>query len=70
MPQPGAVNAEATRVQGAFIRDVIKANRDNFRIFSPDETNSNRWNAVFEVTNRCSTAEILPTDDHVAPTAA
>ena len=67
MPQPGAVNAEATRVQGEFIRDVIKRNRDNFRVFSPDETNSNRWNAVFEVTNRCSTAAMLPTDDHVAP---
>ena len=67
VPQPGAVNAEATRVQGMFIRDVIKKNRDNFRIFSPDETNSNRWNAVFEVTNRCSTANVLPTDDHVAP---
>jgi xylulose-5-phosphate/fructose-6-phosphate phosphoketolase len=67
VPQPGAVNAEATRVQGVFIRDVIKKNRDNFRIFSPDETNSNRWNAVFEVTNRCSTANVLPGDDHVAP---
>jgi xylulose-5-phosphate/fructose-6-phosphate phosphoketolase len=67
VPQPGTLNAEATRVQGAFIRDVIKTNRDNFRIFSPDETNSNRWNAVFEVTTRCSTATVLPTDDHVAP---
>jgi xylulose-5-phosphate/fructose-6-phosphate phosphoketolase len=67
VPKPGAVNAEATRVQGAFIRDVIKTNPDNFRIFSPDETNSNRWNAVFEVTTRCSTATVLPTDDHVAP---
>ena len=65
--QPGAVDAEATRVQGEFIRDVIARNPDNFRVFSPDETNSNRWNAVFEVTDRCSTAEILPTDDHVAP---
>ena len=67
VPQPGAVDAEATRVQGEFIRDVIKRNPDNFRVFSPDETTSNRWNAVFEVTNRCSTAEILPADDHVAP---
>jgi xylulose-5-phosphate/fructose-6-phosphate phosphoketolase len=67
VPQPGTVNAEATRVQGEFIRDVIKKNCDNFRIFSPDETNSNRWNAVFEVTNRCSTANVLPADDHVAP---
>lgn len=63
---PGAVEAEATRVQGEFIRDVIKLNPKNFRIFSPDETNSNRWGAVFEVTNRCSTAEIVPSDDHVA----
>ena len=67
VPQPGAVDAEATRVQGEFIRDVITRNPDNFRVFSPDETASNRWDAVFEVTNRCSTAEILPGDDHVAP---
>ncbi|MGZ8183033.1 MAG: phosphoketolase family protein [Methylobacter sp.] len=64
--KPGAVEAEATRVQGEFIRDVIKLNPENFRIFSPDETASNRWGAVFEVTNRCSTAEIVPGDDHVA----
>ena len=67
VPQPGAVVGEATRVQGQFIRDVIARNRSNFRVFSPDETNSNRWNAVFEVTDRCSTAEILPGDDHVSP---
>ena len=67
VPKPGAVSAEATRVQGEFIRDVIRLNPDNFRVFSPDETSSNRWGAVFEVTNRCSTAEIIPTDDHVAP---
>jgi xylulose-5-phosphate/fructose-6-phosphate phosphoketolase len=65
--QPGATAAEATRVQGEFMRDVIRMNPDNFRIFSPDETNSNRWNAVFEVTTRCSTAEILRGDDHLAP---
>jgi xylulose-5-phosphate/fructose-6-phosphate phosphoketolase len=64
---PGAVRAEATRVQGQFIRDIIKLNPDNFRVFSPDETMSNRWGAVFEVTDRCSTAEILPSDDHVSP---
>ena len=67
VPQPGAVDAEATRVQGQFIRDVIAQNPANFRVFSPDETTSNRWNAVFEVTNRCSTGAILPGDDHVAP---
>ncbi len=66
VPAPGAVDAEATRVQGGFIRDVIAANRDNFRIFSPDETSSNRWSAVFEVTDRCSMARIEPGDDHVA----
>src|SRR5208283_4429291 len=69
VPKPGAVDAEACRVQGNFIRDVIKLNWDsnNFRVFSPDETSSNRWGAVFEVTDRCSTARILPIDDHVAP---
>ncbi len=65
--KPGAVEGEATRVQGQFIRDVVKLNPKNFRVFSPDETTSNRWGAVFEVTNRCSTAKIIPGDDHVAP---
>jgi xylulose-5-phosphate/fructose-6-phosphate phosphoketolase len=65
--KPGAVDGEATRVQGEFIRDVVKSNSTNFRVFSPDETASNRWGALFEVTNRCSTAEIIPGDDHVAP---
>ncbi|RPJ77508.1 MAG: phosphoketolase family protein, partial [Desulfobacteraceae bacterium] len=65
--QPGAVDGEATRVQGEFIRDVIARNPSNFRVFSPDETSSNRWGAVFEATGRCSTAEIVPGDDHVAP---
>lgn len=67
VPTPGGVDAEATRIQGQFIRDVIKLNPQNFRVFCPDETVSNRWGAVFEVTNRCSTAEIIPLDDHVAP---
>jgi xylulose-5-phosphate/fructose-6-phosphate phosphoketolase len=67
VPKPGAVYAEATRVQGQFIRDLMKMNRDNFRVFSPDETASNRWSAVFDLTRRCSTAEIFPNDDHVAP---
>jgi xylulose-5-phosphate/fructose-6-phosphate phosphoketolase len=67
VPQPGGVDAEATRVQGRFIRDVIKLNPANFRIFSPDETSSNRWDAVFEVTSRCSTAAIVAGDTHLAP---
>src|SRR6266498_2513496 len=67
VPKPGVVRAEATRVQGEFIRDVLTANAEsrNFRVFSPDETASNRWNAVFDVTTRCSTAEVIAADDHV-----
>ena len=65
--KPGAVEAEAARVQGQFLRDVIKLNPDTFRIFGPDETASNRWTAVFEVTDRCSMGEILKIDDHVSP---
>jgi xylulose-5-phosphate/fructose-6-phosphate phosphoketolase len=69
VPSPGAVNGEATRVQGGFIRDVMRLNWDNrnFRVFSPDETSSNRWSELFDITSRASTAEILPTDDHVSP---
>jgi xylulose-5-phosphate/fructose-6-phosphate phosphoketolase len=54
---------------GEFIRDVMKLNfrQRNFRVFSPDETKSNRWGDLFEVTNRCWTAEIISTDDHLAP---
>lgn len=65
--QPGTVYAESTRVQGAFLRDVLVLNEQakNFRIFSPDETSSNRWNPVFEVTCRNSSAEIIEIDDHV-----
>ncbi len=67
VPKPGAVCGEATRVQGELLRDVIKHNPNNFRIFSPDETSSNRWNSVFEATSRCSTAEIVRGDDHIRP---
>ncbi len=67
--RPGAEQAEAARVLGKMLRDVMKMNfaTRNFRIVGPDETNSNRLNAVFEVTNRESTAEIIPGDDHIAP---
>jgi xylulose-5-phosphate/fructose-6-phosphate phosphoketolase len=69
MTAPGTVTAEATRIQGEFIRDVLTMNAAsrNFRVFSPDETASNRWSAVFECTKRMSTAEIIPIDDHVGP---
>jgi xylulose-5-phosphate/fructose-6-phosphate phosphoketolase len=69
VPSPGSVTAEATRVQGQFLRDVMKLNLDrgNFRVFSPDENNSNRWQDILEVTKRCYVAEILPEDDNLAP---
>ncbi len=64
---PGLADAEATRIQGELVRDVILRNPKNFRVFSPDEAASNRWGAMFEVTSRCSTADIVATDEHVAP---
>ena len=66
--QPGASEAEPTRVQGALMRDVMKLNAaaGNFRIFSPDELTSNRWDAVLEATSRMWSARILDTDSHVA----
>lgn len=69
LPGPGEVRAEATRVLGAFLRDVMRLNmaNANFRVMGPDETSSNRLDALFEVTERCSTARIEPDDDHVAP---
>ncbi len=69
VPAPGRSDAEATRIAGAFLRDVLRANaaNRNFRIFGPDETASNRLSAVFEATNRAWEAETLPEDDHLAP---
>jgi xylulose-5-phosphate/fructose-6-phosphate phosphoketolase len=67
--KPGVVRAEATRILGHMLRDVMKLNEGsrNFRVFGPDETASNRLDALFEVTDRASTAAILPTDDHISP---
>lgn len=69
VPEPGATVKESARVMGTYLRDVMKLNLDsqNFRIFSPDENNSNRWQDILEVTNRCSVAEIYPGDDHLSP---
>ncbi len=64
---PGAVMAEATRVQGRFLGDVMRLNMHNFRLFSPDEAASNRWDAVFDVTPRCFTGDIIDGDEHLAP---
>ena len=67
VPAPGNTFSEATRVLGGFLRDVIARNPENFRLFGPDETASNRLDAVFEATDRTFDAEIFPTDDHLAP---
>jgi xylulose-5-phosphate/fructose-6-phosphate phosphoketolase len=69
VPSPGAVDGESTRVMGAFLRDVMKANADsrNFRVFAPDENNSNRLNDILDATNRAWDAETVPDDDHLAP---
>jgi xylulose-5-phosphate/fructose-6-phosphate phosphoketolase len=64
---PGRGSAEATRVLGGFLRDVISANLSTFRLFGPDETESNRLGSVFEITDRAWNAEIVATDDHLAP---
>src|SRR5690606_23060206 len=65
--RPGQDDAEATRVLGTFLRDVIVHNPDNFRVFGPDETASNRLGALFEVTDRAWMAERFDGDDHLAP---
>jgi xylulose-5-phosphate/fructose-6-phosphate phosphoketolase len=66
---PGSETAESTRVMGTFLRDIMKLNQEarNFRVMGPDETNSNRLGALFEVTDRAWVAETLPEDDHLAP---
>jgi xylulose-5-phosphate/fructose-6-phosphate phosphoketolase len=65
--KPGSPEAEATRVLGRYLRDVMKSNLDNrnFRIFGPDETASNRLDAVYEVTDKAWDAATLPTDEHL-----
>jgi xylulose-5-phosphate/fructose-6-phosphate phosphoketolase len=69
VPSPGSVQAADTYVLGEFLRDVVKLNQDqrNFRIFGPDETLSNRLNAVFEVTNRQWGARMVVNDEFLAP---
>lgn len=67
--KPGSVVGEATREMGKFLRDIMKLNLDNrnFRVMAPDETSSNRLNALFEVTARTWVAQILPEDEHLSP---
>ena len=65
----GTATAESAREMGKFLRDVMKLNMDakNFRLFSPDENNSNRWQDVLDVTTRRYMAEIYPEDDKLSP---
>jgi xylulose-5-phosphate/fructose-6-phosphate phosphoketolase len=67
VPRPGGAIAEATRVAAAFVRDVMKKNVDNFRMFGPDETASNRFQPLLEVTDKAWDAELVPSDDHLSP---
>jgi xylulose-5-phosphate/fructose-6-phosphate phosphoketolase len=64
---PGAELGEATRVLGGWLRDVVARNPATFRLFGPDETDSNRLSAVFEATDRVWAAAIEPTDVNLAP---
>jgi len=66
--RPGTEVAEGTRVLGNFLRDVMKLNADskNFRVFGPDETASNRLDALYEVTDKVTMEPILPTDEHLS----
>jgi xylulose-5-phosphate/fructose-6-phosphate phosphoketolase len=66
VPEPGKTVAEATREMGKFLRDVMKLNKENFRVTGPDETASNRLDALFEVTNKMFAGKIQPDDDHLS----
>jgi xylulose-5-phosphate/fructose-6-phosphate phosphoketolase len=65
--RPAAESSEATKVLGAFLRDVVRLNPDNFLITGPDEVASNRLSEVFDVTGRKWQAATVPGDDHLAP---
>ncbi|MFE1077762.1 phosphoketolase [Nocardiopsis alba] len=63
----GARSSEATRVLGGFLRDVVRANPDRFRIVGPDETASNRLSAVYEATDKVWRGRLEPGDEHLGP---
>lgn len=67
VPAPGGVMNESTRTMGRFLRDVMRDNAENFRVFGPDETTSNRLDALFEVTARTWMAERFDFDEDLAP---
>jgi xylulose-5-phosphate/fructose-6-phosphate phosphoketolase len=66
--KPGTTNAEATRELGKFLRDVMRLNNEakNFRVFGPDETASNRLDAIYEATDKVWMEPLLPTDEHLS----
>ncbi len=64
---PGALSDEATRRLGTWVAAVMTETPDNFRLFGPDEVESNRLGASFHVTTRAWNAEVLPTDEHLGP---
>ncbi len=69
VPEPSGVQAESTRIMGQFLRDVMRRSAEvrNFRVFSPDETTSNRLTALWEVTDRTFTGIVAPGDEHISP---
>ncbi len=69
VPKPGTETAESTKVLGTFLRDVMVLNREsqNFRVFGPDETASNRLDALYEATPKTWMEAILPTDENLSP---
>ena len=67
VPHPGAVMAQDMMELGAFVRDIVKLNPDNFRVFGPDETMSNRLNHVFEVTDRAWDGKTVEGDEYLSP---
>ena len=68
VPTPGATQAESTRVLGTFLRDIVVRNPTSFRVFGPDETASNRLDAIFDVTSRMSSGIIISNDDRLSAT--
>jgi xylulose-5-phosphate/fructose-6-phosphate phosphoketolase len=69
VPSPGSTELESTRIQGKYLRDVMKLNLEskNFRVFSPDENASNRWQDIFEVTKRCYVDPVPANADLTSP---
>ena len=67
VPSPGTGAVESTRVLGTFLRDVMRENMTSFRVFAPDENNSNRLSAILDATDRAWMADRMPADDHLAP---